>query len=118
MKIVALSEIHGNLEALEAVCADVDGIEPDKVYCIGDIVGYGCNPRECVEIIRDRDWPTVIGNWEQVVMAITLAVSESTKKQQPTRPPAYQFQRRLFNLLAGHGQYATSGRSHWPTNWP
>lgn len=68
MKIAALSDIHGNLEALEAVCADIDALNPDKVYCIGDIVGYGCSPAECVKIIRDRGYPTVMGNWEQVIM--------------------------------------------------
>jgi predicted phosphodiesterase len=49
-KILVISDIHANLTALEAVLADAGTV--DEVWCLGDIVGYGPNPNECVERIR------------------------------------------------------------------
>jgi predicted phosphodiesterase len=45
-----LSDIHGNLEALRAVLQDMEPFRVDAVYCLGDMVGYGPNPRECLDI--------------------------------------------------------------------
>jgi diadenosine tetraphosphatase ApaH/serine/threonine PP2A family protein phosphatase len=60
MRYAVLSDIHGNLESLEVALAM---IEPsDGVFCLGDIVGYGPNPNECVERIRARATATVLGN--------------------------------------------------------
>ena len=57
-----LSDIHGNLEALEAVLADLDRRQPANVACLGDFVGYGASPNECVERLRPRLEAAVIGN--------------------------------------------------------
>jgi predicted phosphodiesterase len=46
MTTAILSDIHGNLEALEAVLAELDRRKPDRVICLGDIVGYGASPNE------------------------------------------------------------------------
>ncbi|MDP6112708.1 MAG: metallophosphoesterase family protein [Planctomycetota bacterium] len=67
MKIAVLGDIHGNLQALKAVLADVDTIRPGKAYCHGDVVGYGANPRECLQLVRERGWPVIAGNWELAV---------------------------------------------------
>ena len=48
-----ISDIHSNLPALEAVLADVDREAPDELWCLGDIVGYGPHPNECVDLTRD-----------------------------------------------------------------
>ena len=61
MKRAIISDIHGNLEALEAVLADIELQGVSTIYCLGDIVGYGSNLRECVEIARDFTL-TVLGN--------------------------------------------------------
>jgi len=45
VKRALVSDIHGNLEALEAVMADLAKEAVDSIYCLGDIVGYGPNPR-------------------------------------------------------------------------
>ncbi len=60
MRYAVLSDIHSNIEALDAVLADI-GPEM-SVLCLGDIVGYGPNPNECVERIRARATATVLGN--------------------------------------------------------
>ena len=57
-----LSDIHGNLEALEAALADLDRVKPASVACLGDFVGYGASPNECVERLRPRLDEAVIGN--------------------------------------------------------
>ena len=59
MKIAIMSDIHSNLEALESVLAD---IKADEIYCLGDLVGYGPNPNEVVEVIRKENIPCIIGN--------------------------------------------------------
>ena len=48
MKRAIISDIHGNLEALTAVLKDIDRQSVDEVYCLGDIVGYGPDPSECL----------------------------------------------------------------------
>ena len=57
-----LSDIHGNLEALDAVLADLDRVSPKSVVCLGDFVGYGASPNECIERSRPRLEEAVIGN--------------------------------------------------------
>ena len=60
MRYAVISDIHGNLESLE--CA-LRLLEPDDgVLCLGDIVGYGPNPNECVKLVRDRATYAVLGN--------------------------------------------------------
>jgi len=62
MKIAIFSDIHGNLEALVAVLQDIAARKCDFRYCLGDIVGYGANPRECLELIRANGIPAIKGN--------------------------------------------------------
>ncbi len=68
MKIGILGDIHGNLEALEAVLADAKEQRVDRFICTGDVVGYNANPHECVEIIRNLDCLSVVqGNHDYYV---------------------------------------------------
>jgi len=60
MRYAVVSDVHSNIEALEAVFASLR--DDDAVLCLGDIVGYGPNPNECVESIRARATATVLGN--------------------------------------------------------
>jgi diadenosine tetraphosphatase ApaH/serine/threonine PP2A family protein phosphatase len=67
MRYLVMSDIHANLVALEAVLEDAEGTY-DKVWCLGDIVGYGPNPNECVETIRYLDGLAIAGNHDWAVM--------------------------------------------------
>ncbi|MCB9450742.1 MAG: metallophosphoesterase family protein [Anaerolineaceae bacterium] len=60
-------DIHGNLPALEAVFQDMESRGLSNLYCLGDLVGYGTFPNEIVQMIRERDIPTLIGNYDQGV---------------------------------------------------
>src|SRR5215471_3971026 len=60
-----LSDIHANLEALQAVLDDIRQYEVEAVYCLGDIVGYGPNPRECIDLVMERCQLSLLGNHDQ-----------------------------------------------------
>jgi diadenosine tetraphosphatase ApaH/serine/threonine PP2A family protein phosphatase len=64
VKRAIVSDIHGNLEALEAVLADIANESVDSIYCLGDIVGYGPNPRECIDRVLSFD-QSILGNHDQ-----------------------------------------------------
>ena len=67
VRLALFSDIHGNLQALDAVLADIAAQRPDAVYCLGDLVGYGANPNEVTERLRERGYPTVMGNYDDGV---------------------------------------------------
>jgi len=62
-----ISDIHSNLEALQAVLADIERHKVDEVYCLGDVVGYGPNPRECVDLVMTCK-VVLLGNHDQGAM--------------------------------------------------
>ncbi|MDQ2622331.1 MAG: metallophosphatase family protein [Actinomycetota bacterium] len=62
MRVAVISDIHANLPALEAVLADVDATGPDEIWCLGDIVGYGASPLECLELVTGRCSLALLGN--------------------------------------------------------
>lgn len=70
MRFAILSDIHANLEALETVLADVRQRECDRIVCLGDFVGYGPNPNECVErlvpLVAER---SVAGNHDRAAVS-------------------------------------------------
>jgi len=61
-RVALISDIHGNLHALEAVLEYIDGLAVERIYCLGDIVGYGAYPAECVRMLRNRGIESVMGN--------------------------------------------------------
>jgi len=61
MRYLVISDIHSNLEALEAVLEDASG-QYDEIWCLGDLVGYGPNPNECVDKVRELPLACVAGN--------------------------------------------------------
>ena len=65
MRFAIFSDLHANLEATEAVLADARAKDCTHYVCLGDLVGYNANPRECVALVRDLDCPTVKGNHDE-----------------------------------------------------
>lgn len=87
MKRAIISDIHGNLEALEAVFRDIDrrndkGEKIGEILCLGDFLGYGPNPRECAEAVRRRCSVVLAGNHElgllEKLRAPRLALNRTT----------------------------------------
>ena len=63
MRIAILADIHSNLEALEAVLRHAEGPGPlDRVWCLGDLVGYGAEPGACIARLREYEHACVLGN--------------------------------------------------------
>jgi len=65
LKIAIISDIHGNLVALEAVMDSIRSEGVDRVVCLGDVVGYGARPNECVDVIRSNEIPCILGNHDE-----------------------------------------------------
>lgn len=68
-KLVFISDIHSNIEALESVIKDIKDmrINTENIYCLGDLVGYGPRPNEVIELIREYNIKTILGNYDEAV---------------------------------------------------
>ena len=88
-QITIFGDIHANMPALTAVFADMEKRELNNLYCLGDLVGYGTMPNEVIAAIRERDIPTIMGNYDYGVghdsddcgCAYTNPVSEALGKR-------------------------------------
>lgn len=88
-QITVFGDIHANIQALTAVLSDIDRRGLLNLYCLGDLVGYGVFPNEVVEMVRGRDIPTLMGNYDQGVgqdsddcgCAYTNPISEALGKR-------------------------------------
>jgi putative phosphoesterase len=71
MRLALFSDIHANLPALEAVLADIDRRHAEEpfhaIYCLGDLGGYASQPNEVQEIVMERGYPTISGNYDENV---------------------------------------------------
>ncbi len=63
-----ISDIHGNLEALEAVLSDIKSQGITEIYCLGDVIGYGPNPRECIDHVMKHCQVCILGNHDQAAL--------------------------------------------------
>ena len=67
MKRAIISDIHGNLSALDAVMSDIHDQGVERICCLGDVVGYGPNPRECLDEIMRAEF-CILGNHDQAAL--------------------------------------------------
>jgi predicted phosphodiesterase len=68
MRVAVISDIHANARALDAVLADAADAGVDAVWCLGDRVGYGAKPNECVRTVRERADVCLVGNHDLGVL--------------------------------------------------
>ena len=74
MRVAVISDIHGNLHALEAVLQALAVERPDEIWCLGDLVGYGARPNECCELVAERADLCLAGNHDLAALgALDLA---------------------------------------------
>lgn len=66
-RLAVISDIHGNLLALEAVLRDIERAGADAILCLGDVVGYGPEPAECLELVRRTCRVVIRGNHEDAL---------------------------------------------------
>ena len=115
MRVAVISDIHSNLPALEAVLADIGAGDPEQVWCLGDVVGYGAQPDECTQIVSEVVEVCLAGNHDLVVrgdldvryfaMSAGAAARWTLKKSQPAT-------REFLSGLAPLGQSNGVGLYH------
>ena len=108
LRLAFLGDIHGNLPALEAVLNDIDQQAPDAVFLLGDLINRCPWTRDVIDILRQRNWPSVQGNHDLVLAqlntpdefacvqqqkplsqyALDLGATGSRGTQLPSPPPA------------------------------
>lgn len=103
MKLALLSDIHGNIHALEATAARVEREAPDMIICVGDVVGYGAYPSECIEWVREHCDITVQGNHDYHAVEHTSA---------------YNFNPRAYAALAWTGDRLSEQDQQWLRGLP
>ena len=116
MIIAILADVHGNLEALEAVSSDAMQFAVDRVVCLGDNVGYGPDPDEVVSFIRRRGYESVLGNHEFALKDLRgrrwlnfQAAENNEKTEALLSKENYEYSCQLPLFLAYEGGYFVHG---------
>lgn len=113
MKVALISDLHGNVPALEAVLADIQARGADRIVCLGDIVDLGPEPGLVIRMLQDRSIPCLVGNHDPFLgdPIVPVDVYEWTFAQlSPTEllwlrglPHSLQLQCNDVRLLCVHG---------------
>lgn len=74
--VAIVSDIHGNVVALDAVLAELERLAPDHVVCLGDVAATGPAPQEVVDRLRERDWRFVRGNCDDALVRYAAGTAE------------------------------------------
>lgn len=124
MKVAIFSDIHANLEALQAVLKDAKDLGCTSYACLGDVVGYNADPAACLEIVREMGCPVVKGNHD-----MDCSHDESLDRMNPvaaeallwTRdqlsPDQRQWLRRLRMVRQVHDFTIVHATLDQPTSW-
>ncbi len=84
MKIAVLSDIHGNMQALEAVLVDIRANNCDKVFCLGDLAMAGPEPQKVIDFVKKQtDWTVIQGNTDKMIADFTPEILKNTEKAFP-----------------------------------
>ena len=115
MRAAVVSDIHANLAALEAVLEAIDADEPDELWCLGDLVGYGARPNECCAIVAARADVCLGGNHDLAVRGTIDLQEFSGDAGAAARAAGPIFQRAVPELLhpATEGLCSSPRWSDW-----
>jgi putative phosphoesterase len=104
LRIAIMSDIHGNLIALDAVMTDIESQSVDEIWCGGDIAWGGPWPNECIARVREAGWPTIRGNTDVWITGDPQTLSGAEER------------RELEKLAAAHG--IDQDDANWLLNLP
>ena len=120
MRIGLISDIHSNIHALEAVLEKLDDCE--TIICLGDIVGYGAYPNECVEKIKSLKVPCILGNHDAACIELLslgwfnpYAASAARWTMEELRRPCLEYLRSLPRSRRMESFYLVHGSPREPT---
>jgi diadenosine tetraphosphatase ApaH/serine/threonine PP2A family protein phosphatase len=115
MKAAVISDIHSNLEALQAVLKDIKKRRIKRIFCLGDLVGYGANPNECIElclkesdaiIAGNHDWATIdktdVTNFNPVAAEAIRWTKKNVSAENNARLNKLALTQRSENILMVH----------------
>lgn len=81
MRVAVFSDIHSNLEAFQAILDHILTRDVDRYVCLGDVIGYGANPNECIDLMQSLpDCPCVLGNHEAAVLGISSNMQAEARR--------------------------------------
>ena len=136
MKICVISDLHSNVFALDAALKEIDALKPDKIVCLGDIVGNGAFPEETVSVLRKRrDIKAVRGNHDAIVLLDLFVwnngdpridvfrrqseiLSPASKKYLAALPKEIRFEACGKKVVCFHYPIAKGGRFYPPEYLP
>jgi predicted phosphodiesterase len=123
--VAIISDIHGNLHALRAVLADMEEQGVTERVCLGDVIGYGANPRECIELVREHGFECLKGNHDEMVAwdGDLERVSAATREASLWTRKCLSAQERgwladLPMTMHGSDYEAVHATLHHPSDWP
>lgn len=84
MKVAVLSDIHGNMQALESVMADIKENNCEKVFCLGDLAMAGPEPTKVINFVKSQsNWTVIQGNTDKMIADFTPEILKNTEKAFP-----------------------------------
>ena len=101
MKLAIISDIHGNLEALRTVLADIAARPVDRILCLGDIVGYNADPVECLTLVRNAGAICIAGNHDRAVAGLCTAEGWNSSARRAVEWTQRQLDSDALAYLAG-----------------
>jgi predicted phosphodiesterase len=106
---VVLSDIHSNLEALQAVLADIRTIRFHRMICVGDVVGYAASPKDCLDLLRTLEIEVLQGNHDFAVVDDRILLDMSGPAVTSIRYAREQLSRSRHDFLAALPMVASHG---------
>lgn len=101
MNAAVISDIHANLPALETVLAEIDRVGVDEIWCLGDAVGYGARPSECVELLAERTSLCLVGNHDLAALGEIDISTFSPSAAEASRWTRKNLSKEALNWLSG-----------------
>lgn len=124
MKIALVSDIHGNLEALQAVLSDIESKKVDKIFCLGDVIGYGCDPKACLDLVDKRCVVKLVGNHEYLFLGLTASDHYNSNALESFQWTRQQLDDHEINLIENYevdhvhdNVYLVHASPFEPTKW-
>ena len=91
MKLAVFSDIHGNMQALEAVLEDINSRGVDKIFCLGDLAMAGPEPNKTIDFVKNQDWTVIQGNTDEMIAYYSKEVFDKVKEAAPIMANALKF---------------------------